>query len=177
MRPVDTKADFVRRFEAGEFGNRMQTWSSVSAWAASGDRDGLYHLRNRRAGGLTIYSLPGNRVGEAAAKHPGEDWYVSRMAPHDRTVIQGEAFRSYRGLELLWTRNMLPMRSAFKIESRVATGLVAEAVLRSHLDPVDCDWLGCLVDRYSGHVVEFSSFGCRCGTLNRRMIVWEVRNY
>ena len=101
------------------------------------------------------------------------------MAPHHRGLIQGEVQRTFRGLELYWTKAILPMRDAFRrYGGATALGLVASAHLQAALDTLSYEWLGYLLDTYPDHIIEFSAFGVNWGTIpNRNTVFWEVRKY
>lgn len=175
--PVFTKKDFTLRYQAGEFGNRTQTWHSLEDFY-NPNRTKRYHLRNRIAGGATYYDQTVTDVRQlwSMMKSP-EMWYCSEMAPTSKTLFQGEVFRSDQGLALYYSTIPKPMRDSLKEGGQQVIGLTAKLFLEHYLDPVDYDWLNELLDRYDGHVVEFSHYNVACGVLNRRLIVWEVRNY
>lgn len=186
--PVLTKRDFVRRFENGEFGNRGPMWSSVDQFLSEVDPlttvDNLYHLRNRVAGGLTYYNVPGGHEIDVAyhtAIREGvkpENLYVAEMAPTDRTTIQGEVMQTERGLYLYYTKVRKPMRDALKEQSSEARGLTARDILLAYLDQASWEWLNILFERYPSHVIEFSTYNKCWGTIpNRNTVIWEVRNY
>lgn len=185
--PVLSKRDFVRRFEAGEFGNRGPMWSSVDQFMSEVDPlvapETLYHLRNRVAGGLTFYNVSGD-VFDATyhrALNQGvkdSDLYVAEMAPTERTTLQGEMMQTERGLYLYYTKVRKPMRDALKERSFEAWGLTARDIMLAHVDQASWEWINVLLERYPSHVVEFSTYNRNWGTIpNRNTIVWEVRLY
>lgn len=137
---------------------------------------GTYHLRNRIAGGPTYYSLSPQELLAVAEEVGSGGYYVSEMAPHEVTLLQGEVMRGPRGLELLWTTDPQPMRDALRASSQVSYGLVVRQLLEA-MDAVSREWLDYLLDAYDGHVVEFSTFGRRCGILGWNTLIWEVRLY
>lgn len=180
--PVLSKADFVRRFQLGEFGNKTQNWDTYDEFQQSGYR-GLVHIRNRVAGAKTWYNVPACDVfyemrqiiahGEAEEKN----LYLAAMAPTAETVIQGEVFRGTDGLSLYYSTVAKPMRDSLLEGGKQVCGLRAKLLLEHYLDAVDYEWIQDLLDRYDSHVVEFSCYNCLTGSLKRRMIIWEVRNY
>lgn len=182
--PVLTKQDFVRRFLANEFGNRGPTWDTWREFADSEPSDRLYHLRNRIAGGPTYYNLTWKEVWGLWITRPNVgNWYVAEMAPTDCTLIQGEVQYPVPGtgkcgLDLYYSTVAKPMRDSLKEGGRQVSGIVAVELLRYYLDPASLEWLYTLLERYPGHVVEFSTYSVNWGTIpNRNTTVWEVRKY
>lgn len=179
--PVLTKRDFVRRFRQGEFGNAGPVWDTPRDFIGVplGERKGLYHLRNRVAGGSTHYNLTyGQALDGWRDTADYRQWYVSEMAPTEKTLIQGEVLETEKGLTLLHSRIAKPMREALAESSQSVSGIIAVSLLRSFLCPNSYDWLMTLLERYEGHVVEFSTYDTCWGTLpNFNSIFWEVRSY
>jgi hypothetical protein len=185
MKPVLTKQDFVRRYKAGEFGNRPPTFDDLSEWYTSAENsffnnDALYHIRNRASGGVGFYNvhideLP-NKWYECQAT--GESFYITRMAPTEHTILQGEVIRNNYGLCLTWTQVRKPMRDALAEASFWSKGLLALEMLRHYMCPRSFEWLEWLLDEYPDHVIEFSTYGVCCGTVpNMNTYFWEVRQY
>lgn len=189
--PVLSKADFVRRFHASEFGNRTRTWDTPGefiAWgcrtipdeiSSSRDFPARFHLRNRVAGGETFYNLYWSECVAKWIDRPDKGtWYVGEMIDHSYQTIQGEVYRSPRGLELYYTRVQKPMRTALAEASTQVSGIIASLLLRYHLCPRSHDWLMELLDRYPDHVIEFSAFDKDVGMIpGLNAIIWEVRMY
>lgn len=177
-RPVLTKADFLRRYVRGEFGNAPRTWLAPSELSESGF-GGLVHLRSLTPGGLGWYDLT---VVEALRRWFGlgiESYYVSEMGPPDQVrPFQCEVSRGLWSVDLTYTTVSLPMRDAMEVEQRFASGAVGLELLRRHLCPASLDWLRHLLDEYPGHVVELSTFEQNWGTLPQyNTLFWEVRAY
>lgn len=182
-RPVLSKRDFAKRYEAGEFGNHAPTWNTLSEFLASG-YNGLIHLRNRIAGGKTWYNVAPNDVDLywQEALNSGlkpSDLYLSAMCPTEKTLIQGEIMQSeHGGYNLYYTQVAKPMREALKESSKTTKGTLAMVFLGFYLDPNSIDWIRTLLTRYPGHVIEFSTFSVNWGTLpGYNTVIWEVRNY
>lgn len=181
FKPVLIKADFVRRFMTGEFGNKGPNWDSLVEFI-NADYKGLVHLRNRRVGGPTFYNVPSYEVNflwmEVRHKYPNERFYLAGMAPSEKTIIQGEVQETHLGLVLTFSRAALPMRDALRVSTEVATGLRAKGFIEAHLCQRSQDWLKLLLERYPDHVVEFSTFSCNWGTIpGFNTVFWEVRKY
>lgn len=183
MSPVLTKQDFVRRYQAGEFGNRAPTWDTIEEFLASGYR-GLVHIRNRVAGGPTWYDIPHDEVWfkfcEVIAKPnvSGKTLYFSGMCPTELTVIQGEIQRSARYIDLYYSCVPKPMRQSLIEGGIQVSGLTAVLLLRCFMDASSHEWLDHLLDEYPEHVIEFTTLSRPWGTIPRRNTIWwEVRNY
>lgn len=178
--PVLTKADFVRRYQLGEFGNASRSWQDLKTWVQSDPEPlELYHIRNRIKGGKTYYGIPGwtLRIWYEQGKFHEPNWYISEMAPTEHTIIQGEVRQSERGLDLFYSTVIAPMRQSLEEGGTSVSGLMAHLLLSSKVDPVGYDWIRYLLNEYPDHTVEFSTYGRRCGTRNLYTIIWEVRLY
>jgi len=179
MKPVNSKKDFVKRYQANEFGNRSPTWDTVQEFiAADPNSSKLYHLRSREVGALTWYNKPKITIRQINKLTNLKTYYVSEMAPTEHTLIQGEIQRQTNGLHLRYTTVAKPMRAALLTSQEHVWGLSAKLILQHYLDPRSFEWLGYLLDTYTDHVVEFSTYGINFGTIPRlNTIIWEVRNY
>ena len=175
---VKSKLDFVKRYKLGEFGNASPTWNSVKDFLEYyalefPPDDQLFHLRNASPGGRTLYNVTYQQIIRTTLV--GE-YYVSAMAPTDKTLIQGEVRRSTQGLELRYTKVRRPMRDALNQEQDTVFGLRANTMLAFYMDAVSYDWLQFLLDNYVDHIVEFSVYSVNWGTIpNRNTVFWEVR--
>lgn len=180
MRPVLTKQDFVRRYQRGEFGNCSPTWDTIIDWRLSNPNPKCkYHLRNRIVGGNTYYNLTLKQLETQLSRLIDKDgWYISEMAPTEKTVIQGEVQQSDKGLYFRYTTERLPMREALAVSTRHATGIETICLLRRYLCPTSYDWLDHLLREYPAHVIEFSTYSEPWGTIpNMNTVFWEVRKY
>ena len=177
--PVHTKADFVRRFRAGEFGNRGPLWDTPEEFGDTIYTRELVHLRNRVAGGPTWYDLPQDYALLKWLEMPDpSSYYCALMAPTAKTTLQGEVQLQPGGLALHYTHVAKPMREALAISSHHARGIIGVSLLRTYLCANSYDWLQVLLERYPDHVIEFSSFSCNWGTIpHYNTVWWEVRNY
>jgi hypothetical protein len=190
-RPVRSKRDFVRRFAAGEFGNRTPTWDTPEqlhqfymGYTIRGLRvPGLYHLRNRTAGGQTYYGLQWDEcLIRWRTENDPSGWYVGQMIPDDlekTLLLQGEVYRSEYGLALYYSTVPKPMRPSL-LEGGTQVYLeAARSLLRWALNNASYEWLEYLLDAYPNHVVEFSAYPRPYGTLypTYNTIIWECRRY
>lgn len=180
--PVRSKHDFVRRYAAGEFGNAAPTWETFDEYLKSGYWEKV-HIRNRVAGGRTWYNVTAEEFSlkwnEALVSGLNrQDLYISAMAPEHRKVFQGEVVQGVNGLRLYYNRQPLPMREGFEKEKKWADGVVSAMLLDQFLCPNSREWLCVLLDRYPGHVVEFSTYEIEWGTVpGYNTVFWEVRSY
>ena len=182
--PVLNKTSFVRRYQAGEFGNAAPTWDGLHQCLASG-YTGLVHIRNRNRGAATWYNVstvPQQALRDAwshaTAQYPAGQLYISAMAPTGHTLFQGEVQQGYHGLDLYYTTVAQPMRQALATSSRQVCGIMASWLIRYYLCPNSHVWLMHLLESYPYHVVEFSTYGVRWGTLpGFNTVFWEVRLY
>lgn len=182
-KPVLTKQDFVRRYAAGEFGNRPSTWNTLSQLLSSGYR-GSVHVRNSVRTAPTNYFVPFEEVPETVAKllkngFDERNLYYSQMGPETFKVFQGEVERSYRHLNLCYGITPKPMRQAFSEGDMIQVyGAKARSLLKHFLDLRSYEWLEYLLDTYEGHVIEFSTYSIKWGEIpGMNTVFWECRLY
>jgi len=180
--PINNKAQFVKYYKQGLFGNASLTWDNYEEYK-SAKYFGKVHFRNRKRGGDTYYNIGrlesvgvANRLRRAGRL---DEFYISAMAPHERNLLQGEVQQTPVGLGLFYSSAVgLPMRDALALDGRQVYGIEAVMLLRRSLCPKSYDWLQELLSKYPGHVVEFSTFSIKWGTLpGFNTVFWEVRNY
>lgn len=187
MKPVRTKKDFVARYMAGEFGNASPSWPNFKAYWADRHKPksgkGLIHFRNRLPGGKTYYNID-PAIGACRLAHDLTeegtiaDYYISEMAPSEKTLIQGEIEGGFADLYLTYNQQKLAMRDGFDIERKIAVGIKAKLLLQHYMDPNSWEWLNHLRLHYVDHVIEFSTYAVEWGTLpHYNTVFWEVRQY
>lgn len=182
MDPVTTKANFVKRYAKGEFGNCSPTWDSLDTLDAD-DYDWppgqLFHIRNRVAGGVTWYDLNSwqmiARWEQLELEGVAKSFYISCMCPTERTTFQGEVQQLGNHLSLFYSQVRKPMRASLLEGGRQVSGAVVPVMLRHFMDGTSYDWLQYLLEAYNGHVVEFTCLEVPWGTLNWNTLFWEVR--
>ena len=182
MKPVLTKADFYRRFYAGEFGNHSPMWSTLQDWKASG-YDKEVAIRTLRPGGRCDYLIHPRDVARRYASfitqgyRPGE-LNISAQCPEQDKTIQGEVGRSSRGLELYCSTSVLPMREALRLSGFEVHGLAAQQLLNQHLCSNSLTWMNHLLESYPDHTIEFTTLRYPWGTVpHHNTLIWEVRAY
>jgi hypothetical protein len=187
---VLTKKSFTERYTQGEFGNASPTWATPIEWYNSRIKHNLfyfdsklYHLRNRIKGGHTVYNLQCRQLKDAVDMCPWvsePNWYVSEMAPTELTLLQGEVNRTTNGIYLQASRECVPMRQALANTHNVfhLFGINAKITLKRYLNDWSYEWLMQLLDVYTGHTVEFSTYSKCWGTVpGFNTVFWEVRAY
>jgi hypothetical protein len=180
--PAD-KADYYRRWEAMEFGNRVRMWPSLDALLAD-DYRGSLGVRCRVPAGPCRYGVDfadvRAAVGElaVAADLTPSDFTFNESAPDDRLLLQGEfTYAIVGGHYLFGSTAKVPMRKA------LATGthhwrLDALGRLKAVCWPKSYDMLVELTDLYPDAVVEFGVYSAAIGCWpGHNAIVWEVREY
>lgn len=175
---IETKGEMYRLLESGRFGNYPLSWRSVRDVQVSGFA-GLVSVRSRQiANPVRLYGIPVSQLTATISRLPDDqknaDLTFSEFVPHEtHGTIQGE----WDGFSLTHSFYRAPMRIALERQLLHAEGPAARWILKRHLDATDYEWLDDLLVDFPGHVVEFSGFACRVGTLRRRTIFWEVRAY
>jgi hypothetical protein len=187
VRPVLSKADMVRRYQANEFGNRSPTWDTPEEYCDHHHRNHSFmvndtvHLRNRVAGGDTFYNLDGwSAYRRWITQSQPQNWYLSLMAPHQYNLLQGEVQRGPWGLYLHGSfEKDLPMRDALAKSSYNWQGLSAGILLQQVMNDLSWEWFNYLLEAYDDppHVIEFSAFSKCWGTVpGHNVVIWEVRS-
>jgi hypothetical protein len=183
--PVRTKTDFVRRYEALEFGNCSPTWNTWEEWCEGTigvDPLTLYHIRNRVAGGMTWYNVPHYKMFEeydaALTQYDPGQLYFSAMCPTPLTTIQGELMDEEGGLYLYYSDVKKPMRQSLVEGGREARRGTVNTLLRTFMNPRSYDWVQWLLAAYPGHVIEFTCLSRCWGRLpGYNTLFWEIRQY
>jgi hypothetical protein len=176
--PVLTKADYYRRWIAGEFGNRPQVWNSFTDLDQSGYK-GFVNIRHRQPGSPYFgYALTRTTALDwiKATGVPVAEFSFNETMPDDRLLIQGELMEDHRGLCLAYSREPTTMRNAMRNPKQVY-GLTARQLLKYYCDPYSYDWLLELLTEFPGHVVEWSTYSVLFGTERKNTAIWEVRKY
>jgi hypothetical protein len=178
---VLTKDDFVRRYIAGEFGNRPPTWGTLDEYLDSG-HFGLVHVRNRVTAGKTWYNVLTCQVPEvweeASRSYGANHLYISTMGPEKCKVFQGEVMRHIWGLSLHYNTEAKPMREVSAENWKDVTGVWASIQIARFLDDNSVEWLEYLLEEYPDHVVEFSTYSQQWGMVpGFNTVFWEVRKY
>jgi hypothetical protein len=184
---ISTKSEFMRLWDAGLLGNKLQTWNSIE----DADYNGLFSIRSRRPDSRnTMYKVARSEVPDAIDRlvrlgERSSDLYFGEMAPDDRLTIQGEYLDGMlggsasgipRNKYLMWSTEQTQMKRV-KVWSH-NEGCASLAILRSYLNDNSWDDFQALLEGYPDHAIEFSAYECFVGNLpGRNTIIWEVRGY
>lgn len=177
---VDNKANFLRRYLAGEFGNRLRQWETLAELRGSGYAGKVSVRPRNRAGGF-FYALDANTlVSQWPLPVPVDSVYFNETPPDELLLIQGEVFRGPEGLTLTYSQIPgLSCREAINHRlPRYAWRSAAVSLLRQYLWPSSWSDLEELLDGYSDSVIEFSAWDTAVGCARcQNTVIWEVRNY
>ena len=176
MTAPKTKAEFIERYDKGEFGNRPRVWKNLQELKLSGYK-GSVTLRPIDIGGLAKYCVLVDDIIWA----DNSRYHFNESMPDDLLTIQGNIFLTDIGLQLFYsTVPGLRHREAVTAPyGKFADGLLAWSLLKVNMEGNDWDDLMLLLERYSdAWVIEFSTYQTFVGILeHRRTIWWEVRAY
>jgi len=182
VKPVTNKLDGMRRWHAGEFGNKLRTWPYVEYFRRNicCPEAGLRYSDPRGGGACFEAHIPHYAVHDriVAWEFMGrnlDNIMVCEEAPDHRLVVNGEYHDVY-GFH--FSRVKKPMRAALKEGGRCASVPRARLMLRQAMTPSSWTDFEELTETYPEHVIELSVYECMLGVLpGRNTIIWEVRNY
>lgn len=190
-RPVLNKLDNYRRWQAGEYGNKLRAWRSVEEWRQSGF-SGLVVLRALgKGGGPCIYNVPPADVDRHAQKwivdghvEGPHEIMLNEAAPDQAVILQGEYFNGVHAGDspvhgyLLYSHELAHMRDALKASSRISRGLRSDLLLSQAMSASSYEnWLR-LLHLYPKHVFEVSIYDRFLGDVPRNnTLIWEIRRY
>jgi hypothetical protein len=175
MARIATKKAYYRLWRAGVLGNRPRTWKDAETLRASG-WSGPVVMRSTQVGWKTLYGITVREALDRAATVPGATF--NECLPDHLLLIQGEAQRSERGIDLHYSFTQKPMKLALAAAPRSASGLYAKMLLDHFLWPTSRDDLDALWDLYPDAVIEFSTYSIAIGDQpHRNTLIWEVRDY
>jgi hypothetical protein len=194
MRKIKNKNDFYKNAAVGLCGNTMRTWSSVKEYWP-------YRLQYPQVGlRRTIINHK-----DSFARIPWEQliskldiydikegtYIISEIPDPDiegKNGLQGElTWGSFNqgldaGFIFYYTRTLGYMRQRLRESGRTIYGFEALNLIECHCDDSDYEMLMSFFDYYSDvstgdyPVIEFAIMNKSCGILNRRLVIWEIRN-
>jgi len=178
--PITTKARMYELLNAGVLGNTTRSWSSIESFLAedyqpSPNESGLYALRSLVPGGKCVYRIPAEELSGYATQFSG-GYNLSPMQRDNHLILQGELTLCH-GFEAYVSRTQKPMREALAKSGTQLSGIRAVLEVKGAMDGNSWDWLNELLDRYPGHVVEFSTYSGSAGVLGWNTLTWETRLY
>lgn len=189
--PIRTKQQMFRLLSAGLLGNTVPQWFSLPEWEADPDaaKYPLWGVRSGLAGGdkRMRLNVPSRDVPDLYREwFPSGGGNLSPMVDH-AAVLKAEVFESDFapfGLNLFYVppdktvRYRQPWREAFREHGKQVRGLAVWKILEAYLWPSDLEDLRALLERFPGHVVEFTACDRAMGIVpNRNTVFWEVRLY
>lgn len=183
--PIDSKKKMYALYRKLAFGNRPGSWQTLSEWEADwklsgSDPGALFGVRETaKVGGRFAKCLSPDFVRQVVLNWGSDHYEISEMQDDSRLVLQGEVFRDFDVVRLFCSQAKMPMRDALKASNGAKNlfGLEAALVLKEVLDPKSWDNLNDLWDKWSGHVIEFSTYKGSVGLLGWNTIFWECRCY
>ena len=194
MIKIKNKNDFYEKAALGLCGNTMRTWSSVKEYWP-------YRLQYPQVG--LRRTIVNHR--DSFARIPWEQ-LISKLDVYDikegtyiiseipdpdvegKKGLQGElTWGSFNqgidaGFIFYYTKTLGYMRHRLKESGAMAYGFEAVNLIRRHCADDDYEMLMSLFDYYSDvstgeyPVIEFTVMNKSCGILNRRLVIWEIRN-
>lgn len=178
---ITNKKQMYDLYLQGALGNALGNWNTL-AECIDNCNDSKVGLRCCKINGPCVTEKTKRELIEIVSNLYTLGWLESdfifgESPDHSRSILQGEVCRSERFIDLTYTYEKLPMRSALAKEAQYTSGICALSLLNYYMDTYSYNNLMYLFDTYEDAVVEFSSFDCSCGNLGWNTIFWEVRNY
>lgn len=178
-----SKKENYNLYKNGFLGNKPLCWDSIKDIEDS-DWKGKICMRSKLDNKkITAYNLTLNEVKEKIKEWeekgiPRDKITFNQKMPDHTLRIQGEVKRSFRGLELRYTKANKPMKQGLKIDENHAYGLEAYEILKYYLFSRSYDDIKELLRLFPDSIIEFSSYDITIGNRpNRNTVIWEVRNY
>lgn len=180
---INNKRLAYQLLETCPFINTVRMWNSVEE-ALSARHKGTFNLRFKdRPGIKCVYGITPEDL-ENVFRHSlnKHKLSVSRVVisedpPDASRTLQGELTERPE-LHLEYNFLKFACGPALRIERHLAGGLTALQLLRAYLTPGSLEEFYYLLNRFPGHVIEFSAFDISVGRIpTRNHIIWEVRNY
>ena len=102
--------------------------------------------------------------------------YFNETAPDEYILIQGELMQSDEHLDLTYSFEKASNRKALMNPS-FARGLTAKMLIERYMDRDSLDDINEILESYPDHIIEFSTFSIKLGSLNKNTIIWEIRKF
>jgi len=182
-----------RNFElchVGAYGNRIRQWNSVEEWLASGYNDPVaMRVALQAGGGPKRFGVAASKVEEVAAEWDRAG--VRRECIRLSEIVDGVRILQGHYLNDVYVQDGEARWGYFQFTNRSGVvplalgewrsscfGLEATLLIQAAMTPSSyADWQA-LLERYPGHVLEFSVWqDCLGDTPGRNAVVWEIRRY
>ena len=167
-----------------KLGNCLQIWKTIGGVRKS-NYDGPIAIRGLISGLGMRTHIEQKDLEIATEKYVEDkgctknDLVYSEMAAPSMGIIRklnAQVTKLSSGLYLTYNTQNVHMPEAMK-KPFVASNLKAKMVLEYYQDPCDFDALNDILVKCPDSVIEFSLLQNAVGWANRRMVIWEVRNY
>jgi len=192
-RRLERKPHNYMLYHAGVFGNKPKTWDSLQEIRESG-YEGKFTIRSKKGirrldtpYGISLENAE-EVIQEMRAKGiPTEGLAFNESMPDENLTIQGEVCDNPwgpasspwapTGYLVVYSTIKKPMNIALAEERLVLEGLAADHLLKRNLDTQSMIDLERLLTQFPSSVIEFASYSCAVGQLDRNTVFFEVRNY
>lgn len=178
---ITSKRQFLELYLNNELGNKFRTWRNVDE--ALADNVQLAGFRDKQPSGwFKMVKRSDFRIEDYLWTKAGKEFYLNEgdYETQSRATIQGEVCITEKGYELFTgPANRYKMREMFSRNLATAsTGLTARLKMKHYMNDNSLDEIDLLLEKYPGHVVEFTCYNMHLGILpGRNTIIWEVRAY
>jgi hypothetical protein len=187
---IKTKAESVRFYEQGFFGNKGLTWETVADYLKSGYA-GPVVLRYRdpgQGGGPCFYDLGDEYEVLQAVRYSEKRGYkvkhmwINAQMPDYAIEIQGEYWVGQdcspvpEDLFRCSTEKVQMRPALTNVHQHVGRGVATE-ILKRKMTPkgwANFEWLR---ESFPGHIIEVSVYNEPVGLQRWNSVVWEVRSY
>ena len=171
------KKDFYKRYNKGEFGNRLRNWNSVEDLLNDEYPPTTLTARSSIPGAASLYNIGIYEIQSFPGKF--RDFTFNESAPDHLLIFQGEIYRNTEHMHLHYSLSKTKMRIALRdFPEKPKTGIDLTTYLRYHMPYCDYEWLEYLLDTYDDHTIEFGVYSRSIGLYpGSRTIFWEVRKY
>lgn len=182
MNKIETKTQMYREYQAGHFGNKLQTWDSLKEFKKSGYTRNIVIRYKVASSPFCAYNVEVKALDKMLAGFvsQGADpdlFTFNELAPDYSLTMQGEVMHDHNGVNLFFSLEKGRMRETLKKGIQIS-GLKALMFLRHYMNPNSFIDYEALRDIYPDSVIEFSCYDHALGNLpNRNTIFWEVRNF
>ena len=182
-----TKAESVRLYSIGAFGNHARQWVTWEDFCKDGEGRRAcksFALRGRWPQGVFVGPLKSRGAVLRELSQPiwllqreMSSFYVSEMVDNRLCVLNAEVMRGVGGLDLHYATTPQTMRDGLRDAPQHAHGLKAKMILEHFCCTRGRDAVYELLDEYPDHIVEFAVFNHAVGLLGWHTVIWEVRDY
>lgn len=165
---LTTKKEANRLLNSGYFGNTLKCVQNLKDI----DFDTVWIRPDAVSKHIRLYEVPVDDVEGEVKNHELEGKCSFVEAPPNNRCIQGELSKIYGEYNLFYSRLKKPLRSALNENGVEVKGLEAKCIIQREVTDSEH-----LLELCNLGTVEFTEFLSPLGTLHRRLVIWEVRNY